>query len=93
MVEGDFVPVGLALLVTGVLIKLPFTVVSMPPGQLCSARPGLSYCLTSVAMGGTSKLTLKVTAPTTPGTFAVSSYAGNIDTGDETYATATLTVQ
>lgn len=77
----------------GVRITLPFTVVNMPPGQLCSARSGLYYCLTSVAKGATSKLTLKVTAPTAPGTYAVSSYAGNTDTGDETYATATLTVQ
>jgi hypothetical protein len=28
-----------------------------------------------------------------PGTYTVSSYARNIDTGDETNATATLTVQ
>jgi hypothetical protein len=76
----------------GALVPMPFRIVSMPPGQLCGVRRGLVYCLTSVPKGGTSRLVLDVTGPPTPGTYTVSAYARNIDTGDETYATATLTV-
>jgi hypothetical protein len=50
------------------------------------------YCVVSIPAGATRKLTLSVTAPGTPGAFTASSYARNTDTGDETYATATLTV-
>ncbi len=76
----------------GVRIPLGYTVVSMPRGQLCGARPGLYYCVTSIPIGGTSQMVLQVIGPVAPGAYVVNSYAGNIDTGNETYASATLTV-
>ena len=76
----------------GVLTSLPATSITPPAGAICGARPGLYYCLISVPKGTTRSITLTMNAPGLPGSYSVNSYARNIDTGDETSATATLTV-
>ena len=69
-----------------------FAIVSRPAGAVCGARTGLYYCMISVPAGATRSLVLQMTS-TAPETIAANSYARNTDTMDETYATATLTVQ
>lgn len=86
-------PVSMPNVAMGVLLKLPATVVSQPAGIGCRrAYGGLLYCMTSLPAGATRNLVLDVTG-SAPGAFTMSSYARNIDTGDETGAVATLTVQ
>jgi hypothetical protein len=76
----------------GVAITLPVQSVTWPKDALWGHRPGLYYSLISLPRGATRSITLKITAPATPGVYTVGSYAGNIDTGDQTTAVATLTV-
>lgn len=66
-------------------------VVSMP-GACRMAWPNLFYCLTSLSPGKTAKIVIRVTAPAAPLVITTSGYSRNIDTMDETGATATLTV-
>jgi hypothetical protein len=72
-------------------------VVSQPAGGSCRAARVTSstvyYCSLSLAAGATKSLVLKLTAAVPAGTYSSSSYARNIDSGDETSATAILTVQ
>jgi cytoskeletal protein RodZ len=71
-------------------------IVTQPAGGSCRAARvttgTLYYCSLSLAAGATKSLVIKITT-TTPGTFTANSYARNVDTGDETSATAVLTVQ
>jgi Bacterial Ig-like domain (group 3) len=85
-------PYAMQSVALGVMPQAPFTVVSTPAGAVCGARPGLYYCMISVPAGATRSLVLQMT-PGTNGTITANSYARNIDTSDETGATAVLTVQ
>lgn len=71
-------------------------VLQQPAGGSCRAARvttgTLYYCSLSLSAGATKSLKLKLTS-STAGTFSASGYARNIDSGDETSATATLTVQ
>ncbi len=87
-------PTSMPSVALGVVLPgLPFGVVSLPPGAGCRrSAPNLLYCLVSIPRGATRSIVLTVVG-TVAGTFSSSGYARNIDTMDETGATATLTVQ
>lgn len=87
-------PASMPNVAMGVLLPpLPVAVVSQPAGVGCRRALGnLLYCLVSLPKGATRQLVLDVVG-SAPGTYSASSYARDIDTGDETYATATLAVQ
>lgn len=87
-------PVNMPNLGMGVLLPAAgVTVVSTPPGVGCRrAWPNLFYCLTSARPGVTRKIVIDVTAPATSTLLTTSGYSRNIDTMEETGATATLTV-
>jgi Bacterial Ig-like domain (group 3) len=71
-------------------------ILQQPAGGSCrAARVGtryLYYCSISLSAGATKSIKLKVTT-SIAGTFAASGYARNVDSMDETGATATLWVQ
>jgi len=81
---------GVAL---GVVLTMNFTLVKQPVGGSCRRSTNVLYCLFSLPKGATKQLVLDMTAPTTPGQYTMNGYARNIDTMDETAASATLTVQ
>jgi hypothetical protein len=81
---------GVAL---GVILTMNFTLVKPPVGGSCRRSMNVLYCLFSLQKGATKQLLLDVSAPTTPGVYTMNGYARNIDTMDETGASATLTVQ
>ena len=87
-------PVSMPNVALGVLLPpLPVGIVSQPPGVGCRRALGnLLYCMVSLPRGATRTLVLSVTG-TVSGVYTANSYARNTDTSDETYATATLTVQ
>ena len=86
-------PLAMPNVAMGVLLpSLPSGVVSMPPGVGCRRALGnLFYCMVSLPRGATRSIVLTVTGTAT-GTYTASSYARNVDTGDETDATAPLIV-
>jgi Bacterial Ig-like domain (group 3) len=71
-------------------------ILQQPTGGSCRAARvttgTLYYCSFSLSAGATKSLKLKVTS-STAGTFTATGYARNVDSGDETSATAKLTVQ
>jgi hypothetical protein len=86
-------PVNMTGLAMGVMLPAGATIVSMPPGAGCRRAIGsLFYCLTSARPGVTRKIVVDVTAPAAPTVITTSGYARNIDTMDETGASATLSV-
>ena len=87
-------PIAMPNVAMGVLLpSLPATIVSLPPGTGCRrALRNLLYCGVSLPRGATRSIVLNVTGAVA-GTYATSSYARNIDTGDETGAVASLIVQ
>lgn len=86
-------PVNIPSLGMGLMLPGGSTIVSMPPGVGCrKAYPNLFYCLTSARPGVTRKIVIDVVAPASPTVITTSGYARNIDTMEETGATATLTV-
>jgi hypothetical protein len=86
-------PVPMPNAALGVVLKLPATVVAQPLNGSCRrSTGGLLYCMTSLPVHATRKLVLDVTG-SAPGAFQMVSYARNTDTGEDTQALATLTVQ
>ncbi len=86
-------PVSMPNLAIGLMLPPGAAIVSTPPGVGCRrAWPNLFYCLTSVRPGATRSIVLDVTAPGAATTITASGYARNVDTLEETGATATLTV-
>ncbi|HEY5011125.1 MAG TPA: Ig-like domain-containing protein [Acidimicrobiia bacterium] len=81
---------GVAL---GVILTMNFTLVKQPVGGSCRRSMNVLYCLFSLKKGATKQLLLDISAPTTPGAYTMNGYARNIDTMDETGASATLTVE
>jgi hypothetical protein len=86
-------PVNMPSMAMGLMLPPGAAIVSTPPGVGCRrAWPNLFYCLSSAKPGVTRRIVINVTAPLTPATITTSGYARNIDTMEETGATATLTV-
>ena len=86
-------PKGMYGVALGVVLTMNFTLVKQPVGGSCRRSTNVLYCLFSLPKGATKQLVLDMTAPTTPGQYTMNGYARNIDTMDETAASATLTVQ
>lgn len=86
-------PVSMPSLAIGLILPPGAAIVSTPPGVGCRrAWPNLFYCLTSAKPGATRSIVIDVTAPGAATTITASGYARNVDTMEETGATATLTV-
>lgn len=83
---------GLGQVALGVVSPLGWSNVVQPRNASCrAASGGLLYCLVnSLGAGKTAKLTFTVT-PGAPGSYTFNSYARNVNTMNETYATSTLT--
>ena len=86
-------PKGMYGVALGVILTMNFTLVKQPAGGSCRRSMNVLYCLFALPKGATKQLVLDMTAPTTPGQYTMNGYARNIDTMDETAASATLTVQ
>jgi len=83
---------GMGQVALGVVSPLGWSNVVQPRNGSCrAASGGLLYCLIpNLGAGKTTTLKFTVTAPAA-GTYVFNSYARNINTMNETYATATLT--
>lgn len=83
---------GLGQVALGVVSPLGWSNVVQPKNASCRASTGgLLYCLVnSLGAGKTATLKFTVTAPAA-GSYTFNSYARNLNTMNETYASATLT--